>query len=263
MRYAEYAPAPRHAAIVECYWFLEGNGAGVPDTIVPDGRVEVIFHYGAPFRRHHTDGTVETQPRAILAGQMLSPIALSHTGLASVAAIRLRPAAVHSVIRCHAAEITSRVLDLEDVMPGSGRRVPELLAEADDDRARIAILDGWLARAVRTQPRPDVDAAVQLILATGGAGQLRGIASRAGLSLRHLERRFAHDVGLQPKVFARIVRLQTALRAIASGASLGDAALACGYFDQAHMTRDFTRLADMSPAAWRRQEGALATLFVS
>jgi AraC-like DNA-binding protein len=262
MRYAEYAPAPRDAALVERYWFLEGNGIGVPDTIVPDGRVEVIFHYGARFHRHHPGGTFEIQPRAILAGQMLTPIALSHMGTAHVAAIRLKPAAVRSVIRCHATDVTSRVLDLHDVLSGA-RSVPEQLAEARGDRGRIAVLEQWLASAERAQPRRDVNAAVDLILRTGGAGHLQAIASRAGVSLRHLERRFAHEVGLAPKAFARIVRLQAALRRIGQGTPLGDVAVACGYFDQAHMTRDFSRLAEISPAAWRQHAGALAMLFVS
>jgi AraC-like DNA-binding protein len=262
MRYADYAPAPRHAAIVERYWFLDGDGIGVPDTIVPDGRVEVVFHYGARFRRHHPDGTSELQPRAILAGQMLTPIVLSHAGTASVAAIRLRPSAVGSVIRGNAADVTSRVLDLDDVMTGT-RLVPEQLADARGDRARIAVLEQWLESADVAQPRRDVDAAVELILRSGGAGQLATIASRAGVSLRHLERRFAHDVGLAPKTFARIVRLQRALHRIGAGTPLGDVAAACGYFDQPHMTRDFSRLAETSPAAWRQHAGPLALLFVS
>jgi AraC-like DNA-binding protein len=261
MRYAEYPPAPRHAAIVERYWFLEGDGIGVPDTVVPDGRVELIFHPGARFRRHHPDGACELQPRTVLAGQMLTPIARSHTGRASVAAIRLRPSAVKAVVGCNASEVTSRVLDLADLLPGA-RSILEQLAEAGDDRTRISILEGWLASITHLQPRRDVDQVVEVILGSGGASQLATVASQAGVSLRHLERRFADEVGLPPKAFARIVRLQRALRQIRNGAALGEAALACGYFDQAHMTRDFSRLAEMSPRAWREHAGELAPLFV-
>jgi AraC-like DNA-binding protein len=229
---------------------------------VPDWRVELIFHAGARFRRHHPNGRYELQPRMILAGQMLTPIALPHTGSASVAAIRLRPSAVKTVIGYNAGEVTSRVLDLADVLPAA-RSVVEQLAEARDDRARILILEAWLTSVVHLQPRREVDQAVEVILGSGGAGQLATVASQAGVSLRHLERRFADEVGLPPKAFARIVRLQRALRQIRDGAALGEAALACGYFDQAHMTRDFSRLAEMSPHAWREHAGELAPLFVA
>jgi hypothetical protein len=44
MRYAEYLPGPEFASIVERFWLLEGTAAGAPDAIIPDGRVEVVFH---------------------------------------------------------------------------------------------------------------------------------------------------------------------------------------------------------------------------
>ncbi len=52
MKYAEYLPSPRLATLVERFWLLEGVAAGAADAIIPDGRVELIFHYGAPFWRH-------------------------------------------------------------------------------------------------------------------------------------------------------------------------------------------------------------------
>jgi hypothetical protein len=47
MRYAEYTPTPRFAPIVERFWLLEGLSTGTADAIIPDGRVELVFHYGA------------------------------------------------------------------------------------------------------------------------------------------------------------------------------------------------------------------------
>ena len=64
------------------------------------------------------------------------------------------------------------------------------------------------------------------------------------------------------KTFARTVRLQAALRRIAGGQPLADVAIACGYYDQPHMTRDFSRLAETSPAAWQQYAGSLTPLFV-
>ncbi len=56
MRYAEYTPAPHLAALVERFWLLEGSSTGSADAIIPDGRVELIFHYGGPFWRHDASG---------------------------------------------------------------------------------------------------------------------------------------------------------------------------------------------------------------
>ena len=261
MRYAEFPPPAALAAIVDCFWILEGDGSGVPEAIMPDGRVEIVLHYGVRFEQHHPGGRVERQPASLIVGQMLAPICIGHRGRAGVAAIRLRPAAARAVVRCSAAAITGRVVDLEDLF-GSTSSLRERLAVAADDRARVALLARWLGAIVRGTPAREVDAAVSAIAAASGAVDLRALAPRTGLSLRQLERRFLMDVGVAPKAFARTVRLQSALRRIAEKQPLADVAIACGYYDQPHMTRDFSRLAETSPAAWQQSSGILAPLFV-
>jgi AraC-like DNA-binding protein len=246
---------------VDCYWILEGDGAGIPEPIIPDGRIEIILHYGVRFDRHHPDGRVERQAPAMLVGQILAPISLGHHGRAGVAAIRLRPAATRVVARCSAADVTGEFVEL-DALFGPTATLRERLSLAPDDIARVRLLETWLASHVHATPQGDVSATVDAILANGGTVDLQALATDAGISLRQLERRFLTDVGMPPKVFARIVRLQAALTRIAAGQSLADVAHACGYYDQPHMTRDFSRLAETSPSAWQQYGGQLTPLFV-
>jgi len=262
MRYAQYRPSPALAPVVEWYWLLEGTGCHEPQPIVPDGRVEIILHYGDRFERHLPDGRIERQDPALLVGQILAPMRIACRGRAGVAAIRLRPAAARALAGCAAAELTGHTIDL-DAVAGSTGTLRERLALAPDDRVRVALLEAWLAPRVRVAPGRDVAAAVDAILASPGAVSLADVASHAGIGLRQLERRFLADVGMPPKTFARIARLQTALALIAAGASLADAAHACGYYDQPHMTRDFARLADTSPAAWSVSGADLTRVFVT
>jgi hypothetical protein len=98
MRYAEFAPTPRLAALVERFWLLEGASTGSADAVIPDGRVELIFHYGGPFWRQRAGGVRERQPAALLVGQMVEPVVLAPDGPAGVAAIRLRPAASRTLL---------------------------------------------------------------------------------------------------------------------------------------------------------------------
>lgn len=261
MRYAEYAPSARFARVVDCYWILEGLGSGVPEPVIPDGRIEIILHYGVRFERHHVDGTIERQPPSLIVGQMLAPICLGYRGTAGVAAIRLRPAAARAVVGASAAALTNRAIDVEDLF-GSTATLRERLALAADDAVRVKLLDEWLASIVRGAPAREIDGAVNAITASAGTVDLAAVATAAGFSLRQLERRFLTDVGVAPKSFARLVRLQAALRRIAAGHALADVAHACGYYDQPHMTRDFSRLAETSPAAWQQYAGDLTQLFV-
>jgi AraC-like DNA-binding protein len=262
MRYVEYAPTPRLSRLVECYWFLEGHTTGAPDAIIPDGRVELILHYGGPFWRLGPGTARVKQPASLLVGQMMGPVVLAPEGHAGVAAIRLRPGAARTVLRFSLQEISGSFVDLESVFP-SVSETRERLAEAASDGERLAVLEAWLGAMACPPPRPQVEAAVVSILQSAGRASIDTLAASAELGIRQLERQFQEDVGLAPKTFSRIVRLQAALRRIREGRPLSDVALACGYYDQAHMTRDFRQLAAMSPGAWQAHPGDLAPLFVT
>ena len=261
MKYTEYQPGPEFASVVERFWLLEGAAPGVPDAIIPDGRIELIVHYGGAFWRHRTRDTPIRQPSLLLVGQMIEPVVLAPEGWSGVAAIRLKPAGARAVLGFAASEVAGRFVELDAVFP-SARALIDRLASAHDDEARIVTLEAWLRRVVRRSPRPEVDAAVAAIVRSSGRAPIDRVAARSGLGVRQLERHFDEDVGLGPKTFARIVRLQAALQRIRQGRSLSDVALACGYYDQAHMARDFRELAAMSPAVWRAHAGELAPLFL-
>jgi AraC-like DNA-binding protein len=241
---------------------LEGPGCGGPDPIIPDGRAEIIFHYGAPFEHHREDGRVDRQPSAIIVGQLTAPMYIAHRGNAGVAAVRLRPAAVPSVARVDADELTGRYFPLDDVVARTGS-LHERLALASSDVERVALLDAWVASVVRETPCARLQASTDLIDRRRGAVEIPAVARQAGLSARQLERSFLAAVGLTPKAFARLARLQHALRRVSAGEPLAAVAHACGYYDQSHMTRDFSRLAQTSPAAWRSTGGTLTPLFVA
>ena len=93
MRYAEYSPPPNLATLVERFWLLEGaaQSTGSADAVIPDGRVELIFHYGGPFWRHSASGDAVKQPVSLLVGQMIEPVVLAPDGPAGVDAARLFP----------------------------------------------------------------------------------------------------------------------------------------------------------------------------
>jgi AraC-like DNA-binding protein len=262
MRYAAYAPSPHLCQIVERYRILEGPGSGEPEPVFPDGRVEIVLHYGAPFRRHLADGCVEHQGRGLVAGQMTEPVLLSHEGIAGVAAICLRPAAAKAVLRVAASHVAAQIVDVDAILPSS-RALRERLTEAHGDLERVRLLERWLTQLAPVPPPLTVQNAVEDLVAGRGRSDIACVATRAGLGRRTLERLFAEHVGVAPKAFARIVRLQHALHLIRAGQPLAQIAVECGYYDQAHMALEFKSLAERSPIAWRDQHSALSHLFIS
>jgi transcriptional regulator GlxA family with amidase domain len=97
---------------------------------------------------------------------------------------------------------------------------------------------------------------------TSGFLSVGEMADRAALSPRQFERRFRQAVGIPPKLFSRMQRFQRVFGAL-EGAGWADAAIECGYYDQAHLIRDFQEFAGKPPAALLAENSDLARHFVS
>jgi AraC-like DNA-binding protein len=124
---------------------------------------------------------------------------------------------------------------LADRLAGSPTNLDRrrILARAVGDRVNGATCDAPVLAAARA-------------LAAGDA-RVAAVAEQVGLSDRHLQRRFAIQVGYGPKTFHRVMRFR---RFLNGDRNLGLAAmaLAAGYADQAHLTRECRRLAERTPA---------------
>jgi transcriptional regulator GlxA family with amidase domain len=106
----------------------------------------------------------------------------------------------------------------------------------------------------------EVRHAWRCLLTSRGTTPVTELAAETGWSDRHLRARFWAETGLAPKEAARVIRFHRARgilqgRAVA-GQSLGLAGLAaeCGYFDQAHLDREFGLLAGCPPTIWVAEE---------
>ena len=103
-----------------------------------------------------------------------------------------------------------------------------------------------------------ISEALQCFAESGYDGtSLNDIAAGVGWSRQHLGQRFRAEFGLSPKLVARVIRFERAtrmLRSVPSFVSIAQTATACGYYDQAHLNRDFIELAGCSPTRWLAEE---------
>lgn len=159
-------------------------------------------------------------------------------------------------------ELANRAVELEDVLGPEGRRLPERLHEASGWAARFAILDElFVDRFARARPAsPDAAWAWRRLLEADGRLRVSELAEELRCSRRHLTTRFSEQVGVPPKTLARLLRFGRAARllgaapashkpggAVGAPSSLGEIALDCGYYDQAHLNRDFREFAGLAP----------------
>ncbi|MBX3189566.1 MAG: AraC family transcriptional regulator [Labilithrix sp.] len=242
MGYAEILPPPALRPLVACYWAISGPAG--EHRVLPDGCIDILV-MGESAR------VVGTMRRAI--------VAPAHRGAA--VGVRFRPGEAARFLPEAPRELTDADAPLEALWGDDARALEGALLEsleseerAEDvlERART-ILDASLrARLASHGEAVDVRVRAAVALLASGAG-VRDTAARVELSERQLARRFADRVGVAPKLFSRVMRLQRAAAILARGATPSIAATEAGYADQAHFTRDAAELAGASPAALSRE----------
>jgi AraC-like DNA-binding protein len=245
-------PSPALARYVHCYWTLSGCASMEPQTIFPDGRMEVVFQLDDPFHRVHEDGTRVTQSKCLLVGQMPHPVTIAPTGKVRSIGVRFRPHGAQAFLRFPLDEVASQLLPLEDIWGAFAREVLNRVEDAHDPILQIESLLLAMLRPVESDAI--LDGTLDAILRSNGAAQVEDLASHAGISRRQLERVFLRRVGIGPKLFSRIVRFQHLLRAPQHDWAV--MAADSGYFDQAHLIHDFREFTGQTPMAWRQQQVA-------
>lgn len=269
MHYEEFSPEPALAPFIHCYWFLSDSGtvAGELQPIVPDGRMEIVVNLADRFLRHHREGTVERQSASLLAGQITSPIVVQPSGTVDLIGIRFRPAGAATLLSLPPRELRDQLADATAVLPDLIRDLPDKLHAAATISSRLHTLDQHFARLRTSWQEPDhgVDAALDRIVGSHGRLRIGTVAAQLGMTRRTLERRFEAGVGMGPKLFARITRFQVAFRQIQQSGpgTFSRVAHRCGYYDQAHLVRDFHDFAGTSPARFFAARTTLADFFSS
>jgi AraC-like DNA-binding protein len=266
--YREYAPRPALSAVVDRLWTLSGGDVSVGtdgQPVLPDGRPELIVHFGTPLAQVRTEGLVP-QPRLVFAGQLHGPLTLVAAGPVDVLGVRFRTDGAGALVGAPQHQRTGVVEALDDVETALARTLDRVRERVSSAETAIEVVQDILERVVRPS-RLDVRVreAVAVIRRRHGQIDVDRIADHVGMTRRHLERRFQELVGLSPKRLARIARFQHARRMLQTVDPTCRGTLtaaACGYADQAHLIRDFRELAGVSPETFLRQERGFTDLFV-
>jgi AraC-like DNA-binding protein len=268
LKYRERRPTPALRPYVECVWTISAPRASstrAPERVLPDGCPELIVHLGDPFARS-IDGRWAVQPRAFLAGTLSRPWLLRAGRRVDTVGIRFRAGQTTGVLPLSMAGASDRELALAGIVGrAAAGALVRTLRSARSETARFAAVERWLrARLAGARPRASTSArAVALIREGGGRARIEDVARSLGWSRRRIERAFARDLGIRPKVYARIVRLNAVLATLddAERPRAVDLALEAGYFDQAHLLRDFRILAGRTPRSRREGDGEMSRHF--
>lgn len=199
-------------------------------------------------------GPPASYPTAI-GGLHDKPVVMTHDGHQYGVQLDLTWRGARALLGTPAAEVAGNVVDLAALLGNGAGELAERLAAVPDWRQRFGMLDRVLAGLVCDRPAgPPVEVAQawRRLVTTGGNLPVGELAGELGWSRRYLGMRFQREFGLSPKTAGRVIRFGRArdrLRA-PDRPSLALVAAECGYFDQAHLAREFRDLGGLTATRW-------------
>ena len=233
--YREWPPPAALRASLTCLWT-----AVLPDTpsvadVTPDGCTDLIWQSGYG---------------AYIAGPDTGPAPAPLPPGTIVIGARFRPGAGGAAFGIPLAALRDQRVDLADCLPAlAGSLAGDL--PADTALQVVTRVSAQLASA-----GPPDHAVMHGARLLAGRSSVAELSDELGLSERQLLRRFDTAVGYGPKTLHRVLRFQRVVRHLTAGGpspDLADLAVLAGYADQAHMTREISRLAGRPPGALVRE----------
>jgi AraC-like DNA-binding protein len=280
-RYVPAEPLRRYVA-----WYTGYRQRGVPPAThrgLPSPYLTLIFTLDEPLTivAHPDRGQPPGEFGTLLGGLHSVPALITHAGAQSGIQVALRPLGARALLGLPAGELAELDLPAEAVLGGVCAELRDRVRSAAGWPERFAVLDeillrraglrsaglhsaglrsAGLHRAAHADVAPEVSWAWHELLREGGAIRVSELAAGTGWSERHLTGRFRAEIGLAPKAAARVIRFDRArkllVRRLTAGGDylLADLAADCGYFDQAHLAREFRALAGCPPSQWLAEE---------
>lgn len=207
---------------------------------------------------HFFDPVERSASAATLVGPTSSPQVVSTQAQRGMVAVNFRPGGAVPFLRGALSEAADTFVPLSEYWGGEASRLRERLLECPDAAHRLDLVEQTLVTAMT---EPLVDAGIRAaITALERGDRVSDVVERFGTTPKPFIRRFTRAVGLTPKRYSRVRRIQRVLHSLPTADEIDWASVAVehGFYDQSHLTHDFTQITGGSPAGHRsRSNGGI------
>jgi len=246
---------------VDCYWVIESDASPNQDIekIIPDGFIEIIYHYGDTYRISLT-GDWKEQNDKLFAGQIDKHFYIENDGRTGMIGIKLRPETATLMFGIDMSQHTNQVTSIANIP------ALEEVANLFKDREYNKIIDnveGYLINRIsEIEPHP-IQRAIDLVFEENGMTTVQQISKELNFSQRQLERYFKKFIGLSPKLYMRIIRFNYIFELIKNkDTNWQDLVFESGYYDQSHFIKNFQEFTGEDPTKYGFDEKNMANFFL-
>ena len=267
MNYQTFESNQDLTTLIKCYWTLESPKEKTPEkqTIVPDGCIEIIFHYGDLYRQYTENGNSIIQPKCFVIGQLTRPLEIQPTGKTGIFAVRFHPNGFLPFTTIPIKEMENTAISLEKFFGKVGQEIEQKVLNASSTSERIALIESFLLNRLTDTITVDriVKSTVETIMTANGQLSVNELSEQTNINRRQLVRKFSSTIGLSPKQLSKTIRLQATLKMLLSKQFTSLTALAYEneYYDQAHFIKDFKELTGYTPKEFYGSNLKMSSLF--
>lgn len=270
MKYHTYTPASYLSNFIKCFWSLHSPSAKALEcqTIVPDGCIEMIFHFGDPYRQYISKEKSLIQPKYFVIGQLTKPLVIQPTGKTDIFAIRFRCEGFSPFLKSHTfKDLENTATPLNAIYGNEGSILIANMLRSYSIQHRMVTVSSFLGKMLSEDSPSDrvIKDTVESILNLKGSSSIHELSQNHNIHRRQLERKFSEKIGLSPKYLSKIVRLHAAINLLLDGNNwnLTTVAYKVGYYDQAHFVKDFKMFTGYSPKEFYKDNLQLSSTFYS
>jgi AraC-like DNA-binding protein len=262
MQYHEFPLSPPLTEYIQSLWAMEPDSGNEEEAyprsqIMPDGIVEIVFHYGDPFYTYQ-DGVRFLQPDNFAISMMKKYVEIESSGKTGFIAARFFPWGAYHFFNEPVQNFLDQTIDAVQLWGDDSRKIIEALKVPGTMEQRFKLAERFLLDRLQQFRKQDTqtDEAIKLIRREKGRLSIEEAGSQTGFSKKQLERKFLSSVGTTPKVFSRICRFLNICRHLEDfkGKNLTELTYECGFYDQAHFIKEFKEFSGFTPKAFFEKE---------
>lgn len=238
-------------------------------AVLPDGIENVVTPYPpTPFQSlmfycnhpvsmsREGDQSFVRQPFSLLIGPQLSRVNIKvHRRLRAIR-VDFVPGGMFRLFHIPMHILLDEGINAIDLFGDEMRIINERLSEIPDLEHGKIIVEEFLLNQIKTSKSIlPFDSAMKILLNLHGNITVEKTAALSCLSLKQFERKCKERIGMNPKMYSRILKFSKAyrLREAFPQMSWIKIAYEAGYYDQMHMIRDFREFADVNPSVIDQQ----------
>lgn len=250
--FAWYEPSEALKPYVEGYWCIDTTlNQPKKERQHPNGGLSLVFNFGDDI---WTNGEGKGQT-CYFEGVTTNSNHLIMSGRVNALGIRFKAGRARQVFRLPLRHIKNVRGDACELFDHGYATLYQRLAECPDHPQRVAIVEGFftpLLNGVSPLKHVEViDYCLDWFRCRDGKAHVHQLLKSADLGERQLERLFADQVGLSPKQYAGLIRVERA-RDLLENEAVADVSYMLAYSDQAHFSHHFKRVVGYTPGQYQQ-----------